>query len=165
MINSGRFMSYLSVFMRKPQAVAQVFGNKDFPQLKGNVCFYQTKSGVIIAAEIDGLPASDNPCQSPFLGFHIHEGSACQGDEKDSFSQTMGHFNPQNCPHPFHSGDLPPLLSNNGYAFHIFLSDRFTVNEILGKTVIIHSSPDDFKSQPSGNAGKKIACGIITRNF
>ena len=42
-----------------------------------------------------------------------------------------------------------------------FLTNRFRVEEILGKTVIIHDSPDDFTSQPAGNAGKKIACGMI----
>ena len=49
----------------------------------------------------------------------------------------------------------------NGYAFSAFLTDRFTVKEIVGRTVIMHSSPDDFTSQPSGNAGEKIACGEI----
>ena len=47
------------------------------------------------------------------------------------------------------------------YAFQIFLTDRFTICEIVGRTVIVHSGPDDFTTQPSGNAGSKIACGQI----
>jgi len=43
----------------------------------------------------------------------------------------------------------------------VFLTDRFTISEIIGKTIVIHISPDDFKSQPAGDAGKKIACGEI----
>ena len=48
-------------------------------------------------------------------------------------------------------------------AFLAFITDRFTANEVIGKTVIIHDSPDDFTTQPSGNAGNKIACGIISK--
>ena len=59
---------------------------------------------------------------------------------------------------------MPPLFGCNGAAFSVFLTDRITVNEIIGKTVIIHSDPDDFTSQPSGNAGTKIACGVIRVN-
>ena len=65
--------------------------------------------------------------------------------------------------HPFHSGDLPSLLENNGYAYMTVLTNRFKIADIIGKVVIIHDSPDDFTSQPSGNSGMKIACGIIRK--
>ena len=71
------------------------------------------------------------------------------------------HFDKDNCPHPFHSGDLPPLFGNNGKAVSIFLTNRFSVDEIIGRIMIIHGSPDDFTTQPSGNSGMKIACGVI----
>lgn len=58
---------------------------------------------------------------------------------------------------------MPPLFSNRGYAFQAFLTDRFTVLEILGRTVIIHDGTDDFTSQPAGNAGARIACGVIRK--
>lgn len=58
---------------------------------------------------------------------------------------------------------MPPLFGNDGKAFSAFLTDRFTVKEIVGKTVIIHSSTDDFTTQPSGNSGEMIACGEIKR--
>jgi Cu-Zn family superoxide dismutase len=54
------------------------------------------------------------------------------------------HFNPTNCLHPFHVGDLPPLLENNGYAYMSALIGNFKIKDIIGKTIIIHDKPDDF---------------------
>ena len=68
----------------------------------------------------------------------------------------------QSCNHPYHAGDLPPLFSANGLGFSAFLTNRFVAEEIKGKTIIIHSNPDDFTTQPSGNSGIKIACGVIS---
>lgn len=65
--------------------------------------------------------------------------------------------------HPNHAGDLPPLLSAGGYAKMTVLTGRFRVDEIVGRTLVIHNGVDDFTGQPSGNSGKKIACGIICR--
>ena len=64
--------------------------------------------------------------------------------------------------HPLHSGDMPVLFSDsNGYAFLAFYTDRFTPDQVVNRTVIIHQNPDDFRSQPAGNAGKRLACGVI----
>lgn len=161
MFNQGVILSYLSAFLRSPDATAEIFGNNNFPEIEGTMCFYQTDKGVLAGVEISGLPSSDDVCKSPVFALHIHEGSSCTGNANDSFANVMSHYNPRNCPHPYHAGDLPPLFGANGYAFSVFLTDRFTVNEIMGKTVIIHSDPDDFTTQPSGNAGTKIACGVI----
>ena len=65
--------------------------------------------------------------------------------------------------HPYHAGDMPPLFGEKGEAFSVFMTKRFRVDDIIGKTVIIHSMPDDFTTQPAGNSGEKIACGIIRR--
>ena len=81
--------------------------------------------------------------------------------EEDEFADVGMHYNPTNCPHPFHIGDLPPLLENNGYAYMSVLINKFKIKDILGKTIIIHDKPDDFTTQPSGNPGTKIACGVI----
>ncbi len=161
MFFTGRFMSYLSVFLGKPQASAEIYGSEDYPEIEGNTYFYQTKNGVIVGTEVSGLPNPKNACESPVFGFHIHEGAACTGNEDDTFASVMNHYNPNACLHPFHAGDLPPLFGANGYSFFIFLTDRFTADEIIGKTIIIHSKPDDFTTQPSGNPGTKIACGVI----
>ncbi|MBT9777985.1 superoxide dismutase family protein, partial [Clostridium sp. MCC353] len=77
------------------------------------------------------------------------------------FAHTGEHYNPTNQPHPDHAGDLPPLLGNQGYAWTSFYDKRFTVDQIMGRAVIIHQKADDFTSQPSGNSGEKIACGVI----
>ena len=65
--------------------------------------------------------------------------------------------------HPNHAGDLPPLLEASGKAYMTVLTGRFHVKEVIGRTVILHGDPDDFHTQPSGNAGIKLACGVICR--
>lgn len=143
-----------------PPASAHIKGSSAYPDIDGQAEFYQTRSGVIAVAEITGLPTS-NEYGSRVFGFHIHEGGSCSGNSEDPFFDVLGHYNPKAYPHPYHAGDMPPLFSNNGFAFSAFLTDRFTIDEIIGKTVIIHSMQDDFTTQPSGNAGIKIACGVI----
>lgn len=144
-----------------PTATAVVEGSPAFPEIQGTVKLFDTDGGTVVFAEIDGLPAPPDACAAPVFGFHIHDGGACTGDAEDPFASAGAHFNPHGCPHPHHAGDLPPLFGCDGIAVCAFLTDRFTVADVIGKAVVIHSSPDDFTTQPSGNAGKKIACGII----
>lgn len=96
-----------------------------------------------------------------FFGFHIHTGSSCSGTADDEFKNALGHYNPNNCSHPHHAGDLSPIFENNGYAYSSFLTNRFNIKDIIGKVVILHEMPDDFSSNPSGDSGTKIACGKI----
>lgn len=159
----NRYTDYSMLLRRRPQAWARVQGSGQYPDIQGNVRFYQTPRGVLVSAEIAGLPAPGGACESPVFGFHIHEGENCTGNRADPFADVRMHYNPYNCPHPYHAGDLPPLFGVNGYAFSVVLTNRFTVEEIIGKTVIIHAKPDDFTTQPSGNAGTKMACGQIRR--
>lgn len=84
-----------------------------------------------------------------FFGFHIHEGTSCTGYITDEFANSKSHLNPNECPHPFHMGDLPPLIENDGYAYMSVLINKFRIRDILGKVIIIHDSPDDFTTQPS----------------
>jgi Cu-Zn family superoxide dismutase len=58
-------------------------------------------------------------------------------------------------------GDLPSLFSNDGVAKMCFYTNKFKPADVVGKAVIIHENPDDYRSQPSGNAGRRLACGII----
>lgn len=139
-----------------PDAVAQITGEVDTPRLSGCVQFYQENGCVLIMVKISGLPKSE----TGFFGFHVHQGNACTGAD---FSGTGSHYNPVERAHPEHAGDLPPLLRCNGSAYLSVRTDRFSVKEIIGRTVVIHSDPDDFHSQPAGNAGKKIACGVIRK--
>ena len=141
----------------KPDAVARVVGGEEALQLSGCVRFYQENGCVLIVADVSGLPKTS---ETGFFGFHIHQGRDCSGA---GFPGTEGHYNPLGQGHPEHTGDLPPLLWCRGDAYLSVKTDRFSVNEIIGRTVVIHSNPDDFHTQPAGNAGKKIACGIIQR--
>ncbi len=154
---------YAALLMQPCDASAVISGSAAYPNIHGAVRFYRTRNGVLVAAEIVGLPHFHGMCQHPVFGFHIHEGSQCNGDMHDPFPGAMSHYNPDDCAHPFHAGDLPPLFSNHGYAFTAFLTNRFSLSEGIGKTVIIHGNPDDFTTQPTGNAGEKLACGVIAK--
>lgn len=137
-------------------ACAPITGNSAYPELSGYVDFYEAATaGIWIEVEVTGLPNTTSPCG--FYGMHIHQ----VGDCTQPFDKTGEHYNPKQLPHPCHAGDLPPLLSNDGYAFSFFYTNRLTPQEILHKSIIIHSLPDDFHTQPSGNAGEKIGCGVI----
>lgn len=142
-------------------AKAIVKGGKKFPKINGTVSFKQTKEGVIVTAQIYDLPTSKEKCGNRIFAFHIHKGMSCTGNQTDEFANALTHYNPKNCEHPYHAGDLPPLFENNGYAYMQVLTNRSTVEDIIGKVVIIHDKPDDFTTQPSGNSGEKIACGVI----
>ncbi len=155
---------YLDILLKnKPDARADVRGSDAYPELRGTVKFYQTKDGVLVCAELVGLPHEDNPCAGGVFALHIHEGTSCTGNAEDPFADIKGHYNPNDCPHPYHAGDLPPLFEAKGRAFLVVLTDRFRAEDVVGRTVIIHAERDDFTSQPAGNAGKKIACGVIRR--
>lgn len=136
------------------RAVAHIRGGAQAPNLRGCVRFQQMENHVCVEISIQGLPQND----SGFYGFHIHEGSRCTGVD---FADTGSHYNPENTPHPRHAGDLPPLLMCCGGACQTVTTDRFRVAEIIGRTVVIHSMADDFRSQPAGDAGTKIGCGVI----
>lgn len=142
-------------------ARAEIKGGKKYPKIKGIVNFRQTSKGVLITAKIYNLPTKSQDGKRGIFGFHIHEGTSCTGNKQDEFADAKAHYNPENYAHPNHAGDLPPLFENNGYAYMNVLTNRFELKDVIGKTVIIHSMPDDFTSQPSGNSGEKIACGII----
>ena len=157
----NNFSDFLRCIKSRPAAQAIIRGSEYYSNIRGKVMFYNTLSGVLIRAEITGLPKGMGNCDNPIFAFHIHSGNACSGNHTDMFADVGTHFNSYNCPHPYHAGDLPPLFSANGNAVLEVLTDRFTLSQIIDKTVIIHSAPDDFTTQPSGNAGEKIACGVI----
>ena len=142
----------------QPEAVAWIQGSDSWPQVAGSVKFYKTPyEGVLVEAQIFGLPNIRVPGSSDFYGMHIHE----NGDCTRPFSQAGDHYNPEQLAHPQHTGDLLPLLGNQGYAYLVFYDKRFRLEEIVGRSVLIHRMPDDFRTQPSGDSGERIGCGII----
>lgn len=160
-------MEQISSFVAKhlrclrPDAIAWVRGSEEYPEIFGQISLCQTERGVLVVSEVWGLPDAGEKCMSKIFAMHIHAGNSCTGNADNPFANADGHFNPDSCEHPEHAGDIPPLFSNRGTAWSAVLTDRFTVRSVIGKTVIIHLGTDDFKTQPSGNAGKMIACGVI----
>jgi Cu-Zn family superoxide dismutase len=147
-------------------AVANIQGGPLAPDIKGTVTFRSVQGGTKVTVEVWGLPryqpAVNGQQQVGPHGFHIHEVGICKvGDTSNPFMAAGGHWNPDNQPHGNHAGDLPVLFSNNGIAYMTFFTDKFTVAEVIGKSVIIHESPDDYRTQPAGNSGRRLACGVI----
>ena len=147
-------------------AVAQIKGGNLAPNLTGVAYFKDVPNGVEVSVEVRGLPkfkpgTANTPQIGPH-GFHIHEGGSCNiGNPNNPFASAGEHWNPTKQPHGNHAGDFPVLFSNNGYARMTFFTNKFKVADIIGKTVIIHESPDDYRTQPAGASGKRIACGVI----
>lgn len=152
--NDGRF------------AFARIEGSPLAPELNGLAFFRDVPNGTQVCIEVGGLP-DYRPAQdgSPPIGphgFHIHEFGVCQIDDpNDPYQSSGGHWNPTNQPHGNHTGDFPVLFSNNGYFNMCFVTNKFKVSDIIGKSVMIHENPDDYRSQPSGDAGKRLGCGVI----
>ena len=130
----------------------------------GTVTFVQTGDGVQVSGEVRGLkPGAEH-------GFHVHEKGDCSSGDGMS---TGGHFNPTAKPHgahgaaEHHTGDLPSLKADaNGTVSFQFESRSIrvgsTANDIVGKGLIVHRDPDDYATQPTGNAGPRLACAVIT---
>lgn len=137
-----------------PKAIAYIRGNEQNPMLSGVAAFYDAKQGgVVVSVEVTGLP--DNA--SGFYGMHLHQYGNCE----KPFDKTGNHYNPNQANHPEHAGDLPPLLGNAGYAWTMFYDGRLTIEEVMEKSIVIHSERDDFRSQPAGDSGNKIGCGVV----
>lgn len=143
-----------------PNAYALVNGSPKYPDISGIVKFYDTPyQGIILYAEFLHLPLYTPEDIPSFYGFHIHE----HGDCSHNFSNTGGHYNPKNQPHPYHAGDLPPITSCDGYSWMSVYIRQLRLKDVIGRSVIVHGMADDFTTQPSGNSGEKIACGIVEK--
>jgi Cu-Zn family superoxide dismutase len=145
-----------------PRAVARLEVPKD-STVWGSVSFVETGAGVLVRADVRGLPAGRE------FGFHVHEKGDCSAPD---FMSAGGHFNPGAKPHAHHgkperhAGDLRNLRAdmegNATYAFETkLLAVRPGPNSVVGRAVVIHRDPDDYASQPAGNSGPRIACGLI----
>lgn len=146
----------------RPALSGELHGSADFPDIAGLIAAYWLNGAMYIQAEFSGLPPDR------IFGLHVHEGIICgSGDDSKPFSEAGNHLSL--CPegtwcgrHPYHAGDLPPVFSDSSgcAAMEIYLNKAVT-SDFSGKTVILHSMPDDFSSQPAGNSGTRIACGIL----
>ena len=146
-------------------AIAHISPSRLAPEVHGTVKFLKTDEGTWVEAEIFGLPdfaeaTASSPQVGPFA-FHIHESDTCGETSSDMpFLAAGGHWNPDGEPHGNHAGDFPVLFSNSGTAKMLFFTNRFFPEDIIGRSVVIHQSPDDYKTQPV-SGGTRIACGAI----
>jgi Cu-Zn family superoxide dismutase len=131
----------------------------------GTVTFTQKGDKVLVDAKVSGLAPGGH-------GFHIHEKGDCSAPDGASAG---GHFNPTGKPHgdpaapDHHAGDIPMLQADaSGNATLTAELNVITVgsgpNDVVGKSVIVHKDPDDFKTQPTGNSGARVACGVIAKS-
>lgn len=147
-----------------PRATAQLAPTKG-NNVTGSVSFAQRGAKVLVAATISGLkPNAEH-------GFHIHEKGDCSSGDGMSAG---GHFNPHARSHGHfgdagrHSGDMPNLKADaGGTARYQFETDLLTVSDgpagVVGRAAVVHRDPDDYRSQPAGNSGPRIACGVVQR--
>lgn len=141
-----------------PAARAVIRGTREEHPVRGEVLFYEGgERGCVLSVSVSGLPAGEDAQQ--FLGFHIHEDGSCA----DEGAAAGGHFDPQNRLHGFHAGDLPVLLNAGGRAECVVYTNRFTPGQVAGRAVVIHDMPNDYRTEPSGDSGGRLACGVIER--
>ena len=130
--------------------------------VSGTVSFRKVGGKVRIEARVAGLTPGEH-------GFHVHESGDCSAPDATS---AKGHFNPAGKAHGHHggsdrhAGDMPNLVADNGGKATLTADlDMLALNEgpagIVKRSVVIHADPDDYKSQPAGNSGKRVACGTI----
>jgi Cu-Zn family superoxide dismutase len=135
-------------------------GNK----LSGTVTFTEVADGVQVQAEITGLTPGNH-------GFHVHEFGDCSAADASSAG---AHFNPTNKPHAGpdaterHVGDMGNVEADtSGKAKLEYVDHQISLTNdqqsVIGRSVVVHAKADDLKSQPSGDSGARIACGVIGR--
>jgi Cu-Zn family superoxide dismutase len=148
-----------------PRAAGSLESTKG-SSVRGKVSFVQIGDKVRVTAKVTGLKPNGE------FGFHIHEAGDCSSGDGMS---AKGHFNPYGKAHSHagtperHAGDLTSLKSDGAGEANLTVDlDVITVApgpaSIVGRGLIVHAQPDDFKTQPTGNAGARSACAVIQRS-
>jgi Cu-Zn family superoxide dismutase len=131
----------------------------------GMVTFTQQGDKVTVSAKVTGLTPGKH-------GFHVHEKGDCSAPDATSAG---AHFNPTNKPHgspnapDHHAGDVPMLEADASGSATLMtdlagLAIGSGATDIVGKSVVVHKDPDDYKTQPAGNSGARVACGVINKS-
>ena len=148
-----------------PSATAQLVATKG-NTVTGDVHFARQGTAVLVSGTVRGMAPNTEH------GFHIHDKGDCSSGDGMS---TGGHFNPLAKAHgahehsEHHAGDLVSLKADaNGVASFSYTSATLTVGEgatdVIGRGLIVHRDADDFKTQPTGNSGPRVACAVITKD-
>ena len=146
-----------------PSSARAVFMSPDGKTI-GSATLIQTPNGVLISAEVTDLPPGVH-------GFHIHEVGRCEG----AFESAGGHYNPRGAQHGYmvaggpHAGDMPnqtveqdgKLKAEVFNPYVTFTGGQAPLFDQDGSALVVHATADDYRTQPSGNAGDRIACGVI----
>ena len=130
----------------------------------GTATLTGTKTGVLIEIEVSGLPAGQ------WVAFHVHETGTC--DHTTGHESAGGHFNPTGAQHGYeaengpHAGDMPnQYVGTDGTLRAQVFNSAVTLGEgdngITGRALMVHGGQDDYSSQPSGDAGNRLACAVI----
>jgi len=154
-------LSSCQLLSETPRAVS-VIQSKSGSSIQGSMSFIQSGSQVKVTGTFSGLnPNSEH-------GIHIHELGDCKAFDASSAG---GHYNPSGNRHGnhnsifSHAGDMPNIkVDENGNASYQATLTHFSLNgeqNILGRSVVVHLNKDDYVSQPAGNSGERIGCGII----
>ncbi|UCV20568.1 superoxide dismutase family protein [Ferribacterium limneticum] len=153
-------LSGCATSMSGPSASAELLARSG-SMVSGTVNFSETDGRLRIEAKVAGLTPGEH-------GFHVHEAGDCSAPDASS---AKGHFNPMSKAHGHHAseehhgGDMPNLIASaQGEAKYTAELRGLTLSGptgVVGRSVVIHADPDDYKSQPAGNSGKRIACGVI----
>ena len=166
-LNISMFAQMNHMAMAKPdtlkiiqKAVCQLYATQG-NSVTGIVTFTQTSTGVKVVADLKGLTKGKH-------GFHIHECGDCTAADGTSAG---GHFNPEMKSHgapadaAHHAGDLGNIIADDNGNAHLEYLDAtislYGALSIIGRSIIVHKSEDDMKTQPTGNAGARVACGVI----
>lgn len=133
-------------------------------EVTGTATLRDAPAGVLIELEVSGLPAGQ------WLGFHVHETGEC--DNSVVFESAGGHYDPTDRAHGFfaeggpHAGDMPnQYVGEDGvmraHVFNSFVRLGEGEADILGRALLIHADADDYESQPTGEAGGRLACAVV----
>jgi len=156
------FLMGCAHMMKAPTATATLEA-KSGSNAIGTVSFWDLGNGnVKVKVDMTGVPAGTH-------GFHVHEKGDCSAADGSSAG---GHFNPTSMAHgspsamPHHAGDFGNVTADDKGEIHTTMTTKSISlgtgpDSVIGKSLVLHADRDDLTTQPSGNAGKRIACGVV----